>query len=160
MKTTIKNYYSRWFAILLFVMIAFQTQAEVYPNSPSAASSMTTQPMKNQYAMVIFFESTCGYCHSFAPVFKEFTESVGIPVYDFTLDGKSIPTFPTPIPATEEIAKAFFENPRSVTVPATFFINVNSQKFVRVSIGNVSSQQLHDSYKRIMNDQEVLEALQ
>ncbi|MEZ8862545.1 type-F conjugative transfer system pilin assembly thiol-disulfide isomerase TrbB [Vibrio sp. 10N.247.311.51] len=115
--------------------------------------------MNNQYAMVFFFRSDCAYCHAFAPTLKQFTQANSLPTYAFTLDGKSMGQFPVPIPATPEVSQLFFDNPRSITVPATFLINVNTRKFVRVSVGNVSYQQLEHSVNGILSDSEVLEAM-
>lgn len=116
--------------------------------------------MNNQYAMVFFFRSDCAYCHAFAPKLKQFTEINGLSTYAFSLDGKSLAQYPVPIPATPEVSQMFFDNPRSITVPATFLINVNSRKFVRVSVGDVSYQQLEQSVNGIFNDASVLEAMQ
>lgn len=116
--------------------------------------------MNDQYAMVFFFRSDCGYCHAFAPKLKQFTDNNNLSTYAFTLDGQSLPQYPVPIPATPEISQIFFENPRSITVPATFLINVNSRKFVKVSIGDVSYAQLQQSVDGIFSDPSVLEAMQ
>ncbi|MFS1904468.1 MULTISPECIES: type-F conjugative transfer system pilin assembly thiol-disulfide isomerase TrbB [Vibrio] len=113
----------------------------------------------DDYAMVFFFRSDCPYCHRFAPKLKNVTERQQLQTYAFSLDGQSIPHYPVPIPATPEISQMFFENPRSITVPATFLINVNSQKFVRVSIGDVTANQLETSVRRILSDPETLEAI-
>lgn len=113
----------------------------------------------DDYAMVFFFRSDCPYCHRFAPKIKNVTERQKLQTYAFSLDGQSIPHYPVPIPATPEISQMFFENPRSITVPATFLINVNSQKFVRVSIGDVTANQLETSVRRILSDPETLEAI-
>lgn len=114
----------------------------------------------DDYAMVFFFRSDCPYCHRFAPKLKHVTELQQLQTYAFSLDGQSIPHYPVPIPATPEISQMFFDNPRSITVPATFFINVNSQKFVRLSIGDVSADVLNQSITRILSDPKTLEALQ
>ncbi|CAH7351254.1 hypothetical protein VCHA54P501_230020 [Vibrio chagasii] len=124
-----------------------------------APSATTNAAMNDQYAMVFFFRSDCAYCHAFAPTLKQFTQANSLPTYAFTLDGKSMDQFPVPIPATPEVSQLFFDNPRSITVPATFLINVNTRKFVRVSVGNVSYQQLEHSVNGILSDSAVLEAM-
>lgn len=116
--------------------------------------------MNDHYAMVFFFRSDCGYCHAFAPKLKQFTDNHHLSTYAFTLDGQSLPQYPVPIPATPDISQMFFENPRSITVPATFLINVNTRKFVKVSIGDVSYAQLQQSVDGILSDPKVLEAMQ
>jgi type-F conjugative transfer system pilin assembly thiol-disulfide isomerase TrbB len=116
--------------------------------------------MQDQYAMVFFYRSDCPYCHQFAPKFKAFTESNQLPTYVFSLDNRPLPDYPVPIPATPNITQRFFENPRSITVPATFFINVNSRKFVKVSVGDVSYQELERSVQGILSDQALLATMQ
>lgn len=123
-------------------------------------SQAQTQPMENQYAMVFFFRSDCPYCHQFAPTLTKFTQQNNLFTYAFSLDGKAIPHFEVPIPATPEISELFFNNPRSITVPATFLINVNNQKFVKVSIGAVSGTDLQTTFDNILADNQVMEALQ
>lgn len=117
-------------------------------------------PMENQYAMVFFFRSDCPYCHQFAPTLTQFTQQNNLFTYAFSLDGKGIPNFDVPMPATPEISTLFFANPRSMTVPATFLINVNTQKFVKVSIGAVSGADLQTTFDNILADNQVMEALQ
>ena len=121
---------------------------------------MPTQAvMRDQYAMVFFFDSRCPICHKFAPRFKQLTAAYQLQSYVFSIDGQPINEYPVPIPSTNEVSAMFFENPRSITVPATFLINVNSRKFVKVSIGDVSYAELEQSVNGILNDDEVLEAI-
>lgn len=134
-----------------FLMLCFLTL--------SPAMSAIAAP-NDDYAMVFFFRSDCPYCHRFAPKLKDVAERQQLQTYAFSLDGQSIPHYPVPIPATPAISEMFFDNPRSITVPATFLINVHSQKFVRLSIGDISAQKLDSSVTRILSDPNTLEALQ
>jgi type-F conjugative transfer system pilin assembly thiol-disulfide isomerase TrbB len=116
--------------------------------------------IQDQYALVFFYRSDCPYCHKFASKFKTFAEREQLQTYVFSLDNRPIADYPVPIPATPEISQLFFENPKNITVPATFLINVNSRKFVKVSIGNVTYSELEQSVKGILSDRAVLEAMQ
>lgn len=120
----------------------------------------THAAMNDQYAMVFFYRSDCPYCHQFAPKFKTFTQREQLQTYVFSLDNRPIAQYPVPIPATPEISQLFFENPRNITVPATFLINVNSRKFVKVSIGDVTYDELEQSVRGILSDRALLEAMQ
>lgn len=115
---------------------------------------------QDQYALVFFYRGDCPHCHNFAPKFKAFTEQHRLQTYVFSLDNQPLPDYPVPIPATPEISQSFFEDPRSITVPATFFINVSSRKFVKVSIGDVSYAELAHSVQVILSDRAVLEAIE
>lgn len=112
------------------------------------------------YALVFFYRSDCSYCHQFAPKFKALAHATHLPTYVFSLDNRPLPDYPVPIPATADISQRFFDNPRSITVPATFLINVNSRKFVKVSIGNVSYPALKASVDGLLSDPHVLDALE
>ncbi|MCK6263819.1 type-F conjugative transfer system pilin assembly thiol-disulfide isomerase TrbB [Vibrio sp. ZSDE26] len=116
--------------------------------------------MQDEYAMVFFYRSDCPYCHQFAPKFKAFTQQAQLQTYVFSLDNRPIAQYPVPIPATLEIIQLFFESPRNITVPATFLLNVNSQKFVKVSVGDVTYDALEQSVKGILSDKALLEAMQ
>ncbi|EHC04209.1 type-F conjugative transfer system pilin assembly thiol-disulfide isomerase TrbB [Shewanella sp. PP-He15 brown] len=113
----------------------------------------------NDYALVFFFRSDCPYCHQFAPKLKQLAAQTGTYTYAFSLDNQGIAGFEVPIPSTPDIAATFFENPRSVTVPATFLINVNTRKFVRLTVGDVTSSQLQQSYLQSLNDPQVIASM-
>lgn len=116
--------------------------------------------LNDQYAMVFFFRSDCTYCHRFAPKLKQFTQNQTLTTYAFTLDGGSLPEYPVPIPATPDISQLFFDNPRNITVPATFLINVNTRKYVRISVGDVSYAQLNQSVQGVFSDPTTLQSMQ
>ncbi len=83
-----------------------------------------------------------------------------MPVYAFSIDGKSIPDFPKPMSVDEQIYNTFFPaDTEKKSVPATFFINVNTVKFVRMTIGDVSYDQLTESFNGILNSPKVLHAI-
>ncbi|PCD85511.1 type-F conjugative transfer system pilin assembly thiol-disulfide isomerase TrbB [Vibrio mediterranei] len=134
-------------ALLLIVLFNMWTQAA------SAA-------LNDQYAMVFFFRSDCTYCHRFAPKLKQFTQHQALTTYAFTLDGGSLPEYLVPIPATPDISQLFFDNPRNITVPATFLINVNTRKYVRISVGDVSYAQLNQSVQGVFSDPTTLQSMQ
>lgn len=124
---------------------------------PPMSHHLTANP--NDYALVFFFRSDCPYCHLFAPKLKQLSQQTGTYTYAFSLDNQGIPGFEVPIPSTPDIASTFFENPRSVTVPASFLINVNTRKFVRLTVGDVTSAQLQQSYLQSLNDPQVIASM-
>jgi len=142
-------------ALLMIFMLLFVTvsHADVRKNT-------LLNTMENQYAMVFFFRSDCPWCHQFAPTLRRFTQNNNLFTYAFSLDGKGMPGYEVPMPATLDISALFFSHPQNVTVPATFLINVNTQKFVKVSIGAVSEAQLAQSVNNIFGDASVMAALQ
>lgn len=138
---------------VLFVMCALTSFG-----SPSQTRAMQ-QIRPHDYALVFFFRSDCRYCHQFAPKLKQLAAQAGMYIYAFSLDNQGIPGFEVPIPVTPDIAGTFFNNPRNVTVPASFLINVNSRKFVRLTVGDVTRAQLQQSYHHSLNDPRVMDSL-
>lgn len=137
--------------LLLTTLLAFQTHATPV-RTPNAANPA-------DYALVFFFRSDCPYCHQFAPKLQQLSMQTGTFTYAFSLDNKGIAGFEVPIPSTPDIAATFFENPRSVTVPATFLINVHTRKFVRLTVGDVTTAQLQQSYFESLNDPQVIASM-
>ncbi|AIW17431.1 conjugal transfer protein TraF [Vibrio tubiashii] len=114
--------------------------------------------MSNEYALVFLMQSSCPYCHKVAPSVTKVSQELGLTVYTFTMDGGGLPGFQVPIPATQEIREKFLAV--SNIVPATFLINVNSQKFTPISRGDIDYPTLIRGFSNAINDPEVREALQ
>lgn len=143
--------------LLLCASVFFKAHAQ---SGQETAPNPAHTVMNGQYAMVFFFRSDCNHCHRFAPKLKAFATQNNLFTYAFTLDGQGMKTYPSPIPSTPDIAAQFFTDPRNITVPATFLVNVNTRKYAKVSIGDVSSQQLQETFTNIMNDYQALEAME
>jgi type-F conjugative transfer system pilin assembly thiol-disulfide isomerase TrbB len=136
--------------LLLSVLLALTSTSHAQP----------TNSMNGQYAVVFFHFSQCPECHKFAPTMTQFEKTIGLPVYDFSFDGQPIPGYATPIPTTPDITNAFFGNIKNAITPATFLINVNTGKYVRLSEGSVSYQALLGSYQNIRADRTIMETMQ
>lgn len=143
-------------AALCTVMMLFSLSSAIQPVQAKTATNLNP----NDYALVFFFRSDCPYCHQFAPKLKQLAAQTGTYTYAFSLDNQGISGFEVPIPTTPDIASTFFENPRSVTVPASFLINVNTRKFVRLTVGDVTQAQLQQSYSNSLNDPQVIASMQ
>lgn len=124
------------------------------------STSYAQSTMEGQYALVLFHFSQCSECHRFAPTMKQLEQATQLPVYDFSFDGQPIPGYSTPMPATPDITTAFFGDTKNAITPATFLINVNTGKYVRISEGNVSYQALLSSYQNIRASTSTMESLQ
>lgn len=125
-----------------------------------ASTSHAQKTMSDQYAIVFFHFSQCSECHQFAPTMKQFEHTIQLPVYDFSFDGQPIPGYIAPIPTTPDITNAFFGDIKNAITPATFLINVNTGKYVRLSVGNVSYPALVGSYQTIRADHAIMETMQ
>jgi len=163
--TPLFHCHALWTLTLLFTfMLTFSSvsQASTTDNAPaySASTESALLTMNDQYAIVFFFRSDCSWCHKFAPALTRFTQKNDLFTYAFSLDGRGMPGYEVPIPASNDISTLFFSNPRSVTVPATFLINVNTQKFIKVSEGAVSERELQKTLNNILASPVAVEAMQ
>ena len=48
------------------------------------------------HGLFFFFEGGCPYCEAFAPVVKAFAQKYGFKILAISIDGKTLPEFPTP----------------------------------------------------------------
>jgi len=142
--------------ILLFALLGL---ALSFNSAAQPQGTVITAANPNDHALVFFFRSDCPYCHQFAPKLAQLAAQTGTYTYAFSLDNHGIPGFEVPMPSTPDIASTFFANPRSVTVPASFLINVNTRKFVRLTVGDVTSAQLQQSYLQSLNDPQVIASM-
>lgn len=124
----------------------------------SLSGSSSHAAKNHEYALVFLMQSSCPYCHIVAPSITQVSRQLGLTVYAFTLDGGGLPGFQVPIPVTQTIREKFLSV--SNVVPATFLINVNSQKFTPISRGEVDYATLYRGLSNALNDPEVRKALQ
>lgn len=125
-----------------------------------SVNSYSTPFSTKDYAIVFFFGGSCGYCHTFAPKLTRFASDSGLFVYPYSVDGGVLQQFPQPFMADEETILIFFPDISAARTPATFLLNVNNFKFVRLTEGNVSYAKLLESYNGVISDPEVMRALQ
>ncbi|WP_080155094.1 type-F conjugative transfer system pilin assembly thiol-disulfide isomerase TrbB [Salmonella enterica] len=80
------------------------------------------------WKVVLFMQSTCPYCHQFAPVLKAFSQKTGFDVFPISLDGKGDAEFPDVLPATPDVMVEYFQSGLPVATPTTFLTNVNTME--------------------------------
>lgn len=120
--------------------------------------STTVQAKSSDYALAFFFRSDCSYCHNFAPIMKKMSENTGLFTYAFSVDGKSMPYYPTPLIATPEITKTFYGY-QQVLVPSVFVVHVHTRQFIRVSSGYLSYAELEQQLNRVFSSTQLMYAL-
>ena len=133
-----------------FALDAKQTIAALVAERDVASAASTTrselpthktddswQAFSKQYAIVLFVSSTCPHCHRFAPIVKEFASHKGLSVYAYSIDGKGLPEYPSPLLATQEVKTKFYKV-MSVVVPGVFIVNVNTLEDFFVRVGEES----------------------
>jgi type-F conjugative transfer system pilin assembly thiol-disulfide isomerase TrbB len=104
------------------------TSVPVEPVKPARWSTLTSgqRVNLNDWRVVVFMQSTCGYCHRFDPMLKAFSEESGLPVTAFSLDAKGDDAFPDALQATPEVMVQFFTPGMPVATPTTFLVNVHT----------------------------------
>ncbi|MER1867316.1 conjugal transfer protein TraF, partial [Proteus mirabilis] len=117
----------------------------------------------SDWQIVHFIKSDCPYCHQFNPTLKEIADSIKLPVFVYSFDGKGDSTFPVAYPVNNEIIRTFFAEIPQAT-PTSFLINVNTLITVPLSQGAVSAnsllQRLDESFiliDKLQNEQGVIE---
>lgn len=78
------------------------------------------------WKVVLFMQSTCQYCHRFDPLLQQLSESMGIGVFAFSLDGQGDDSYPGAVPATPDVMVQYFAPGMPIATPTTFLTNVNT----------------------------------
>lgn len=78
------------------------------------------------WKLVLFMQSTCQYCHRFDPLLQQFSASMGIGVFAFSLDGQGDDSYPGAVPATPDVMVQYFAPGMPIATPTTFLTNVNT----------------------------------
>jgi conjugal transfer pilus assembly protein TraF len=110
----------------------------------------TTQVMKTlskRYGLLFFFKGDCPYCHQFAPLVKQFSNTYGWSVLAVSLDGSSLKEFPGSQRDNGAASKLNIEQ-----VPALVAVNPQTGHLVPVSYGMQSVDQLEERF-RLLREQ-------
>lgn len=114
------------------------------------------------WQIVHFIKSDCPYCHQFDPTLKEIAESIKLPVFVYSFDGKGDASFPIAYPVNDDIIRTFFAEVPQAT-PTSFLINIDTLVTVPLSQGAISAnsliQRLDESFiliDKLQNEQGVI----
>lgn len=94
--------------------------------------------LKNDYAFILFYRTSCPHCRKFDPTLKQFSINTNIPVKAFTLDGGVLPSFPDSINITQDVVEQYFGKNANIAVPALFIMNIKSLHVYPVASGEMS----------------------
>ena len=107
------------------------------------------------YAIAYFFSSECQFCQRFSPVLSEFANVNHVKVYAFSVDGKPLPSFSNFIYPSQKILNHFFGDIQSVVFPTVFLVNVNTNKFVKISTGYIAYNQFSSLFYSFLKNPSV-----
>lgn len=108
------------------------SSAYVKADADAAANEQKLLQAAQQWGLVFFFRGTCPYCHSFAPLLKQFAQHYGFRIVDVSLDGGGLPEFPNPQPNNQAA-----QNLRVEAVPAVYLVSPSTRQIVPAVFGLV-----------------------
>lgn len=99
------------------------------------------QQLAGQNGILFVFRSDCPYCHSQAPIVREFASKYGISVMPVSLDGRGIDMYPQPLPNNGIAEKLGVK-----AVPAIYVMDTKTKQFKAISFGIVAMATLEDRF--------------
>lgn len=101
------------------------------------AKTQAVAQVANTHGLFFFFRGSCPYCHTFAPILKQFAEAYGIEVLPVSLDGGILPEYPTPRVDTQVAADLGVE-----VVPSVYLVDPRGRNVIPVGAGVMSVDEL------------------
>ena len=107
-----------------------------------------SQNNRPREAFILFYMASCPHCQRFDPVLKAYAVKHHIPVLAYTLDGRSLPSFPQSVLPSQKEMNRFFPNGHPV-VPTLFIMNLDQHKIRPVLQGEAKAYQLDQRLQKI-----------
>ena len=107
-----------------------------------------SQNIRPREAFILFYRASCPHCQRFDPVLKAYAVKHHIPVLAYTLDGRSLPSFPQSVLPSQAEMNRFFPNGHPV-VPTLFLMNLDQHKIMPVLQGEAKTYQLDQRLQQI-----------
>ncbi len=112
------------------------------------AITVYLQNNRPREAFILFYMASCPHCQRFDPVLKAYAEKHHMPVLAYTLDGRSLPSFPRSVLPSQAEINRFFPN-GSPVVPTLFLMNLDQHKIMPVLQGEAKAYQLEQRLQQI-----------
>lgn len=93
----------------------------------------------SSWQFVTFTRSDCKFCHQFAPVLREVSQTLQMPVFVYSFDGQDSSGLGPVAPALPEVVQTFFPE-LPIATPTTFLINVDNMVTVPVYQGSTDAE--------------------
>lgn len=110
---------------------------EVFRDEERRSRDQNIASLASTHALFFFFRSDCPYCHQFAPLLKQFQAKYGIPIVPISMDGGSLPDFPSPRMDNGISAKLNVER-----WPALFLLDAGAAKITPLGFGVLAESEL------------------
>jgi type-F conjugative transfer system pilin assembly thiol-disulfide isomerase TrbB len=92
----------------------------------------------SRWQFVTFTRSDCKYCHTFAPVLREVSDELRLPIFIYSFDGQDDSQLGPVAPALPEVVQTFFPE-LPIATPTTFLVNIDNMVTVPVFQGNTDA---------------------
>lgn len=105
------------------------------------------QEMAQSYGLYFFFRRNCAYCHVQGPMLKQFQTKYGFTVYAVSMDGGTLPDFPTPVMnqgLAEQVASAIGVPNQHFVVPAVILARPSTGEVVPIGFGAMNMDEMAD----------------
>ena len=131
--------------VIFGLLVGFSLVISAYANE-----TVTVYKQNNTLheAFILFYMKSCPHCRRFDPVLKEYAVNHHIPVLAYTLDGRSLPSFPKSVLPTQSEMNRFFPD-RHPVVPTLFLMNLDQHKIIPVLQGEAKAYQLDRRMQQI-----------
>jgi conjugal transfer pilus assembly protein TraF len=110
---------------------------EVFREEERRSRDQNIASLAQTHALFFFFKSDCPYCHQFAPLLKQFQAKYGISIVPISMDGGSLPDFPSPRMDNGISAKLNVER-----WPALYLLDAGNARITPIGFGVLAESEL------------------
>lgn len=122
------------------------TALHAYDMQQEETKRQTFDRLAQTSVFYFFFRGDCPYCHAFAPTLLNFAQATGINVFPISVDGGSLPEFPSP-----HIDNGISDRLGVSMVPALFLATPATGDIVPVGFGALSDTDLAERLISLAN---------
>ncbi len=98
--------------------------------------------LAKNFAIVVFYRSTCSHCLNFVPLIYTYTKQNNFDLYLYALDQKPLQGFPY-LFTTQTVTDLFFNAHENLVVPTTFLVNkIDKDEHVLFAQGEMQKNEL------------------
>lgn len=109
--------------------------------------STSIEKFKQEYDIIFFYSSNCGYCHRFAPILTRFSRNKDIKIQSYTANGGKISGFADAISS-----KAQFDKYGIAGYPTVLIVEkANTNNYYSLSRGYLSYDRLVDNFNYVLD---------
>lgn len=112
----------------------------VYTHQREQAIHRAVKRFAAEYGFLFFFKKRCAYCRLFASTVKQFADKYGVSVIPISLDGGTLPEFPT-----VSLNHAAADKLNVQALPALFALNPHTQAMIPITHRAISLLEMEDN---------------